>query len=151
MWILYQGQCTEFQKWFNFKPLLIFGRMYIVKDTCKQRWASTTTLRALNIFSKTLYEECLYKCVQTWYCTVHFFCTGNFCYKNSILHRQTIYRLTKKMMPFKNKCVKIQIKKFRIKYLLFFTVHAPFHPPNLFSSWNRAFKNIVNALANTVF
>jgi hypothetical protein len=57
-----------------------------------------------------------------------------FCYKNLILHMQTVYRLTEKVMPFKNKCEKIQIKKFRIKYLLFFTVHAPFQPPNLFSS-----------------
>jgi hypothetical protein len=39
-------------------------------------WAPTTTLRALNIFSETLYEECSYYFVQTWYCTVHFVCTG---------------------------------------------------------------------------
>jgi hypothetical protein len=42
-----------------------------------QRLAPTTTLRALNRFSETLYEECSYNCVQTWYCTVHFVCTGN--------------------------------------------------------------------------
>jgi hypothetical protein len=29
-----------------------------------------------NIFSETLYEVCLYYCVQTWYSTVHFVCTG---------------------------------------------------------------------------
>jgi hypothetical protein len=69
-----------------------------------------------------------------------------FCYKNSILHRQTIYRLTEKVMPFKNKCEKIQIKKFRMKYLLIFTVHAPFHPPNLFSSWNRLPKILLTLL-----
>ncbi len=74
-----------------------------------------------------------------------------FCYKNLILHRQTVYRLTEKVMPFKNKCEKIQIKKFQMKYLLIFTVHAPFHPPNLFSSWNRASKNIVNALNVVIF
>jgi hypothetical protein len=34
--------------------------------------------KALNIFSETLYEECSYNCVQTWYCTVHFVCTDNF-------------------------------------------------------------------------
>jgi hypothetical protein len=42
----------------------------------EQRWAPTTTLRALNIFLETLYEEWSYNCVRTWYCTVHFVCTG---------------------------------------------------------------------------
>jgi hypothetical protein len=41
-----------------------------------QRWAPTTTLRALNIFLETLYEECSYDWVQTWYCTQHFVFTG---------------------------------------------------------------------------
>jgi hypothetical protein len=76
-----------------------------------QRWAPMTTLRALNSFLETLYEECSYNCVQTWYCTVHFVCTGNW-----ILHRQTIYGITEKVMLLKNKCLKIQIKTCRIKY-----------------------------------
>jgi hypothetical protein len=33
-----------------------------------------------------------------------------FCYKNSILHRQTVNRLTEKVMPFKNKCEKLTLK-----------------------------------------
>jgi hypothetical protein len=36
------------------------------------------TLKALNVFSETLYEECPYNYVQTWYCTVYLVCTGNF-------------------------------------------------------------------------
>ncbi len=123
----------------------------VIKKRCKiiaynQRWAHTTTLRALNIFSETLYEEWSYNCVQTWYCTVHFSVQVLIWYKNWILHSQTIYKITGKVMPFYNNCFKIQIKTFRIKYLLFFIFHAPFHSPNLFSTWNRVSENIGNAL-----
>jgi hypothetical protein len=38
------------------------------------------------------------------------------CYKNWILHRQTKYGFTEKVMLFKNKYFKIQIKTCRIKY-----------------------------------
>jgi hypothetical protein len=41
------------------------------------------------------------------------------CYNNWILHSQTIYKITGKVMPFYNNCFKIQIKTFEIKYLLF--------------------------------
>jgi hypothetical protein len=68
------------------------------------------------------------------------------CYKNWILHSQTIYKITSKVMSFYNNYFRIQIKTLRIKYLLFFTFHAPFHPTNLFSIWNRVSENIVNAL-----
>ncbi len=57
-----------------------------------QRWAPTTTLRALNKFSKSLYEECSYNCVQTWYCTVHFVCTGTVGAK-SLAHAISMARL----------------------------------------------------------
>ncbi len=49
--------------------------MYV--HATQQRWAPTMTLRALNTFSETLYEECSFDCVQKWYCTVHFVYTGN--------------------------------------------------------------------------
>jgi hypothetical protein len=39
----------------------------------------------------------------------------------------------------------VQMKTFRIKYLLF--SHFMYHlPPNLFSTWNRVSENMVNAL-----
>ncbi len=57
--------------------------------TC--RGAPTTTLRALNTFSETLYEKCSYNCVQTWYCTVHFVCTG-YCLLQKLNLTWTNYR-----------------------------------------------------------
>jgi hypothetical protein len=69
------------------------------------------------------------------------------CYKNWILHRQTIYKITGKVMPFYNT---VTVLKYKLnhseKIFTFFTFHAPFHPPNLFSTWNKVSENIVNAL-----
>jgi hypothetical protein len=39
-----------------------------------------------------------------------------FCYKNWIDNSQTIYGITEKVMPFKDKCFKIKILTFRVKY-----------------------------------
>jgi hypothetical protein len=58
------------------------------------------TLRALNIFTETLYNECSDNCVQTWYCTIHLSVQVFICSKNRILHNQTIYRITEKVIPF---------------------------------------------------
>jgi hypothetical protein len=60
------------------KPENIGYPLEPLMEGIRQRWAPKTTLRALNTFSEALYEKCSYNCVQTWYCTVHFVCTGNF-------------------------------------------------------------------------
>ncbi len=84
-----------------------------------QRWAPMTTLRVLNIFLETLYEEWSYIVYKHGIVQYILSVQVLIWYKNRILHRQTIYKITGKVMPFYNNCFKIQIKTFRIKYFLF--------------------------------
>jgi hypothetical protein len=55
---------------------MTFRALNIFRKPCMRSIHMIVYKHGLNIFSETLYEDCSYNCVQTWYCTVNFVCTG---------------------------------------------------------------------------